>query len=373
MSARDYQHKRFRARGTDSGGNNDSAAAPYTEPPSLTVNTASASFESGGRLLDKTPPRVVTPHNPPSPAREVHNPTATNGSLTYISPLKPDKPNMRYSLNNGIENPTSASAVAATISPDRPENPSSLRKTTDNNKDLKKKKSSRSSSSKLFSSSLRKHDPSSYKIFLLLLQPKLKTFELIQLIYSPNDTTIGNIIEMIPENATEPALGNQVYCGVCRPKTQEEISDMDLLASESHSGVVSAKITLGEILVAIPHGYTGADVSVLAKQILANPKIVKLLKRADPLAPKKSRRSSRRHRSSRRSRSKEHVEVMEQFNEEDEIKQEQDRHMKDAMKHAQQEAAAANARIPGGGVSKPTTATVGLTRTMSIASVEDKS
>ena len=61
--------------------------------------------------------------------------------------------------------------------------------------------------------------------------------------------------------------------------------------------------------------------------------------------------------------------MMEQFNEEDEIKQEQDRRMKEAMKHAQQEAAAANAQIPGGSSSK----SIGLTRTMSIASVEDKS
>jgi hypothetical protein len=300
----------------------------------------------------------------PSPAREVHKPTATKGSLTYISPLKPKDPNMRYSLRNGVQESTGA----AVVTPSNDHGDVTQKHRTSYHTSGHKTKSNSSSSSKLLSSSLRKHDPSSYKIFLLLLQPKLKTFELIQLIYSPNDTTIGNIIEMIPENATEPALGNQVYSGLCRPKTQEEICTMDLLASESRQGVVSAKITLGEILVAIPHGYTGADVAVLAKQILANPKIVKLLKRADPLAPKKSRRSSRKHRSSRRSRSKEHVEVMEQFNEEDEIKQEQERQMKEAMEHAQQEAAAANAQIPGGG-----SKTVGLTRALSISSVGDKS
>jgi hypothetical protein len=50
---------------------------------------------------------------------------------------------------------------------------------------------------------LRKHDPNAYKIFFLLLQPKTKIFELVQLIYPPNDTTVGNILKMIPENATD--------------------------------------------------------------------------------------------------------------------------------------------------------------------------
>ena len=69
---------------------------------------------------------------------------------------------------------------------------------------------------------------------------------------------------MIPENATEPALGNQVYSGLCRPKTKEEILDMELLASESHAGI-SAKISLGEILVAIPEGYSGEQCQRYAK------------------------------------------------------------------------------------------------------------
>jgi hypothetical protein len=375
MSARDYQHKRFRSRGTDSGGTDDYDGAPPSF--SLSVNPGIGG-DHHPSMMSHTPPRVVTPmsHHTPSPNKEnkrsselaatnspdfLHEPTATKGSLTYVSPLKPDRPDMRYSLKNGLKDPSSNDIADESY----PKNSSSRSKKNTTG-------GSSSSSSKLLSTSIRKHDPSSYKIFILLLQPKLKTFELIQLIYSPNDTTIGNIIEMIPENATEPALGNQVYTGLCRPKTLEEIIDRELLASETHTDVHSAKITLGEILVAIPDGYTGADVAVLAKQILANPKIVKLLKRADPLAPKRSRRSSRRHKSSRRSRSKEHVEVMEKFDEEDEIKLEQERKMKEAMEHAAQEAAAANAQIPGGG-STSGTGIGKLTRSMSIGSVEDKS
>lgn len=320
-----------------------------------------------------SPPRLVTRNSATSPEMinfdYRHKPTATKNRLNYISPLKPKNPNMKFNLSVGLleNDSTGEKENLAEVGIDfeskkmtsgnHESGRSSLQK-FDGISGTQKGRSndSRSKSKLLKNTSLRKHDPNSYKIFLLLLQPKLKTFELIQLIYSPNDTTVGNIIEMIPENATEPALGSQKYTGLCRPKTEEEIVDHELLASEHRgkSGVESAKITLGEILVAIPDGYNGADVAVLAKQILSNPKIVKLLKRSDPLAPKRSRRSSKRgHRkSSRRSRSKEHVEVMEKFDEEDEIKQdhekkEQERRMTEAMKHAAQEAAASNAEIPG--------------------------
>jgi hypothetical protein len=200
-------------------------------------------------------------------------------------------------------------------------------------------------------SKIRKQDPNAYKIFILLLQPQSKIFELIQLIYSPNDTTVGQILELIPENATEAALGTQEYIGLCRPKTYEEILDKNKLASEARPGIDSARITLGEILVAIPRGFSGPDVAQLSKQILANPKIVKLLKRADPLAPK----SKRRHTSSRRTKSPkvraaEHVHVLhphDETEEEPEQKEEAQRLMRMAMEHAAAEAAAANAAIPG--------------------------
>jgi hypothetical protein len=351
MSTVDYQHKHLQAKGSDDG----------KPEPLLGVNAS----------VEQTPPRIVTPTSQipslvnndnnksgsmvaPSP-NFLHNPTVIKGiRSTYLSPLKPTQPNLRYSLSKGLEK----LAPVATTS-----------------------KESKSASHRLSSGTYHGHrntpssntklqtlDPNSIKIFVLLMQPKLKTFELIQLLYQPKDTTVGNLVGMIINNATEPALGNQVYIGLCRPKTTEEILNMEILASESHSGVISAKITLGEILVAIPEGYTGADVSVLAKQILSNPKIVKLLKRADPLAPKKSHRSSKRHRNSRHIRSKENVEVMEKCDEEDEIKQEQERKMKEAMAHAAQEAAAANAQIPGGG-----SISVGLGRAMSLASLEEKS
>ena len=388
MNVTEYQQRHSSDRNPDLG------KSPKRTSKSNGFNeihaTPSTSLEAA------TPPRIVTP-NPPatSPARDFeyrHLPTVSNYGSNYISPLKPKEPNMKYKLSNGYlektvsqglekENFSTAENKIGKMPPVEKMPPSK----TSGSK-FQASSSSRKSSSKkkkTLSSGRRKSDPNSYKIFLLLLQPKLKTFELIQLIYSPTDTTIGDIIAMIPDNATEPALGSQTYSGLCRPKTEEEIVDHELLASEprTNTGVNSAKITLGEILVAIPEGYTGADVAVLAKQILSNPKIVKLLKRSDPLAPK-GRRSSRRgsRKTTRRSRSKEHVDIMEKFDEQDEITQEhekkdrkeQEQQMKEAMKKAAQVAAASNAEIPG--ISDPVvpkTSKRNVTRSSSIVSLED--
>eukprot|EP00980_Cylindrotheca_fusiformis_P007315 scaffold1525_cov142-Cylindrotheca_fusiformis.AAC.115 len=313
MTARDYQHSRFRPPGTRD-------LSPERPSPRLVTPTnASSTLHTMSTTIDKRPsksssPVVVEPDY-------VHKPTQ-NGMVSAKSPLRPVGP-QRYSLTKGAETQQEG-ALSKHI-----QNANAVSKSKD------KKKNSR-----------RKHDPNSYKIFLLLLQPESKIFELIQLIYLPNDTTIGDIIAMIPENATEHSLGNQEYSGLCRPRTQEEIVNKELLASETTSGAESAKVTLGEILVAIPKGHTGADVSKLSKQILSNPKIVKLLKRADPLAPKKRRSRKGRSRRAARSLSREKVDVLEKHDEAEEIKQEEsERLMKQAMEHAAAEAAAANAEI----------------------------
>lgn len=307
-----------------------------------------SSHSNKRELIDSTPPRIVTPtksevprkinvgynDQPGSPL--LHQPTVSSGGLTYASPFKPTEP-VRYSLTKGKE------AVLPPFSPT-----STKRRTS---AESNNKLQAAHSLALRGGSKIRKQDPNAYKIFLLLLQPQSKIFELIQLIYSPNDTTVGQILELIPENATEPSLGSQEYIGLCRPKNHEEILDKNKLASEARPGIDSARITLGEILVAIPRGFSGPDVAQLSKQILANPKIVKLLKRADPLAPKNKRRhtSSRRNKSPK-VRAAEQVHVLhphDEAEEEPEQKQEAERLMRMAMEHAVAEAAAANAEIPG--------------------------
>ena len=384
MTARDYQHKRFRSRAGDSGSRGsanipslqptaiDSAPPRIVTPPrtikahSVTSPSPAKSVGSeavvvnGIRIAATTPSQRVVPSNievdhsensseapvgsvgsdeysgsgknnigdhmkrliepytansplPRSPM--VHKPTVING-VTVNSPMKLDQP-LRYSLADGkdampVEMRRASDGMLAQAHKSKLQAAHSLAlKSTS-------EKHHRASDSKL----LRSKDPHAFKIFILLLQPKSKIFELIQLVYSSANATLGDLISMIPENATEKALGSQKYVGLCRPNSGAvELKDMDMLASEHplcNNPVKSAKITLGEILVAIPQDYSGEDVALLSKQILANPKIVKLLKRSDPLAPKKSKRSSRhhhRHSSSRRTSSRDAVQVLFRANE----------------------------------------------------------
>ena len=129
------------------------------------------------------------------------------------------------------------------------------------------------------------------KVFLLLIQPQSKIFEIIQVFYSPSQTTVLNLIEMIPINATEPALGSQEYAGLCRHKDGIPIS-VNMMASSSSHDKNCAQIVRGEILVAIPKGYSGPLCARISSPILSNPKVRKLLERSDPLAPKRKKKKS---------------------------------------------------------------------------------
>ena len=222
------------------------------------------------------------------------------------------------------------------------------------------------------------------KVFVLLLEPKTKTFELIQLVYSTLTTTIGDILFMIPQHATELVLGSQMYTGLCRPKQDDQsLSELSLLASmpatasTTNDNQKCANICAGEILVAIPQDYTVPEVTAFSHAILTNRRFTKLLRRSNPLAArdrskKKDRKSSsRRHKSSSTSsrkknslaRSRDAVHILEKHDESAEeilnasshnaanggIDQEQ--MMQRALEKAANAAAQANANIPIGSTS----------------------
>ena len=134
---------------------------------------------------------------------------------------------------------------------------------------------------------LPSHAPTN-KIFVLLLQPRMRLFELVQLVYYPSVATIGDLVDLIPNSATEQLLGNQAYVGLCRPNSEGSaasiLTDLDLMASGAVDGG-SANIYRGEILVAIPEGYSGEQCQRYSKPILANQEFSKLLARSNPLAP----------------------------------------------------------------------------------------
>ena len=121
-------------------------------------------------------------------------------------------------------------------------------------------------------------------IYVLLLNPQAKIFELIQLSYFPHKTTVGDIVKMIPKHVTEPSLAAQAYVGLTRPRKRAHgFTELHLCLSE-RSGKENIGIIQGEILVAIPEGGTRQHVVRLAKKILANPRIQKLVVESEKLS-----------------------------------------------------------------------------------------
>lgn len=122
----------------------------------------------------------------------------------------------------------------------------------------------------------------SVRVFVLLLQPHNKVFELIQLTYPVETTTIGDILAMIPPHATEPILAAQNYVGLTRPKKRApDWCDESLPASYSAKmNGHSAGFEDGNVVVALPSGYAHAELVRLAKKILSNDRIRSLLERS---------------------------------------------------------------------------------------------
>jgi len=137
------------------------------------------------------------------------------------------------------------------------------------------------------------------KVYLLIIQPSAKIFELIQVKFDPANATVRTLVELVPTNCTEPVLSDQVHIGLCRPEGSSDISsltDLNVRACGIERDGSCARIHNGEILVAIPKGYNCSSCQMLAQHILKNPKLVKLLSRDDPLAPKFPSQKPRRRR-----------------------------------------------------------------------------
>lgn len=138
--------------------------------------------------------------------------------------------------------------------------------------------------------------PETSKVFILLIKPATKQFELIEVSFHSRKGTLGDILYLIPSSSTEEALGYQKHCGLCRPTDGIEMTNRSALAGNLNKSN-SYKILNGEILVAIPQGCTGAQCRKLSRPILNHPALTKLLKRQDPLMSRRgSKYSKREHR-----------------------------------------------------------------------------
>jgi len=140
-----------------------------------------------------------------------------------------------------------------------------------------------------------------YKIFILLLDPSSRIFELVAVEYAAKTATLRLVLSLIPQAATESNLANLPIYALCRPCGQgTELTNLDALASNFSSRRSSVqmqrqnqnqnkqqpRIKHGEILLAVPNGYSGQACVRMAQPILRNERMMRLLSRIDPLRPK---------------------------------------------------------------------------------------
>ena len=124
---------------------------------------------------------------------------------------------------------------------------------------------------------------------------------------------------------------------------EDEINDLDQIVHPSNQEGAAQVIRRGEILVAVPEGYTGEQCARLSQGILKNPRIRRLLEKSDPKTKRSRRRSAgKEHRRRRRSSAFKSVEVLDRHDEE---KPTDNESIQEAMEKAEKAAAVANAAV----------------------------
>ena len=105
------------------------------------------------------------------------------------------------------------------------------------------------------------------QVVLLLMDPKTRRFELLQLEFDSDKAVVSDVLSQIALSATEESLRTQTYTGVA-DRTGAAKASTDLL-----SGFCRAN----DIILAIPQGMKAAECSKLARPILGDEKVNKMV------------------------------------------------------------------------------------------------
>ena len=105
------------------------------------------------------------------------------------------------------------------------------------------------------------------KVVLLLMDPETRRFELLQLEFDSLKALVSDVLAQIPVSVTEEALRVQKYTGIAG-KDGIEMAPSSLLASFCKGN---------EVLVAIPEGVPSKECARLARPILSDDKVVKMV------------------------------------------------------------------------------------------------
>ena len=105
------------------------------------------------------------------------------------------------------------------------------------------------------------------QVILLLMDPKTRRFELLQLEFDSNKALVSDVIAQIPLSVTEEQLRLQEYVGVCDRAGVEMIKTMRL----------SEFCTTNEVILAIPSSLSAKECARLARPILSDEGVISMV------------------------------------------------------------------------------------------------
>lgn len=106
------------------------------------------------------------------------------------------------------------------------------------------------------------------QVILLLMDPKTRRFELLQLEFDSNKAVVRDVLSQVPHSVTEEALRQQNYTGVC-DRTGQELYNSTRLAD-----VCSGS----DILIALPSSVDARECARLAKPILQDRNVIEMVR-----------------------------------------------------------------------------------------------
>ncbi|KAL3764503.1 hypothetical protein ACHAWO_007020 [Cyclotella atomus] len=118
--------------------------------------------------------------------------------------------------------------------------------------------------------------------FILLLDPKSRIFELIEIDDAEKSCTVKQVLDLIPSKCTDERLLNMNYIGLCRPSDRAEFTDLSAAAFKATTESCLASnecIMEDDVLVAILQDSNGFQMCKISKPILKNGKFRDMIRR----------------------------------------------------------------------------------------------
>jgi hypothetical protein len=113
-------------------------------------------------------------------------------------------------------------------------------------------------------------DKFSRKCLILLMDPRQKLFEIVHVPYEPNKTTVGEMMNMLKDLATDSRLARQSYTGLAH-------QGMHICAPMVPVDAIFEAEATGKPLLAVPANYSAGQVELFGKTLLECPSVARLL------------------------------------------------------------------------------------------------